>query len=114
MDWLIDRSLSRYSCGTVVIYGPFYLFFLRSAKKIKRTIKGYGSVASQGNEVYFLSMADAIGQLSSHPSILDPSQICQQSNSYSSHCKDCYILLCLTAHYWICYRHFNKKMTGLS
>ena len=43
-------------------------------------------------------MADAIGQLSSHPSILDPSQICQQSNSYSSHCKDRYILLCLTAH----------------
>ena len=43
-------------------------------------------------------MADAIGQLSSHPSILDPSQICQQSNSYSSHCKDYYILLCLTAH----------------
>jgi hypothetical protein len=34
----------------------------------------------------------------SHPSILDPSQICQQSNSYSNHCKDCYILLCLTAH----------------
>jgi hypothetical protein len=31
--------------------------------------------------------------ISSHPS-----QICQQSNSYSSHCKDCYILLCLTAH----------------
>ena len=30
-------------------------------------------------------MADAIGQLSSHPSILDLSQIC-------------YILLCLTAH----------------
>jgi hypothetical protein len=43
-------------------------------------------------------MADAIGQLSSRPSILDPSQICQQSNSYSSHCKNCYILLCLTAH----------------
>ena len=43
-------------------------------------------------------MADAMGQLSSHPSILDPSQICQQSNSYSYLCKDCYILLCLTAH----------------
>jgi hypothetical protein len=33
-------------------------------------------------------MADAIGQLSYRPSILDPSQICQQSNSYSSYCKD--------------------------
>jgi Ca2+/Na+ antiporter len=63
MDWLIDRNLSRYSCGTVVIYGPFYLFIFavrKKNKKIKRTIKGYSSAASQGNEVYFLSMADAI------------------------------------------------------
>jgi len=43
-------------------------------------------------------MTDVIGQLSSHPSILDLSQICRQSNSYSSYCKDCCTLLCLSAH----------------
>ena len=60
-------------------------------------------------------MVDAIGQLSSHPSILDLSQIYQQSNSYSSHCKDCYILLCLTAHSTGFVTGTSiKKMTGLS
>ena len=48
--------MSRRSCGTVTLYGPFiYLFFWRTGlpntkTKQKMTIKSYGSAASQDEE----------------------------------------------------------------